>query len=377
MRTSHKLTTIVAAGLFAAARSAPAQATFTDDFSTPINYLTQGVSGTVWDGVYLGAGAFAHPTDAGMAPGSVSVADAGISSNGILTVASLQTDWENIADDGFFLFKVIRGDFDMSVEIVGPIDHHAHNFPGLMVRAFGPQGAPAPGGKENYFIWGRFDEYNIANMLKNNTNGAKRDSRIGSYPNTNYWLRIQRVAGDFKLSEKSARDEVWTQVGSVTRHDFEGLPLQVGIEHADYDGGRTLKAGYRNFSLTASNMGPFSAAPGPATDLKSSGKGAGEITWTPGKGSSGSVVVIWPGNSPLMAAPSDGTSYHGAPGFGAGDALPAVNHFVVYSGVENRVTVTNLPAGTNHTVAVFSYSGDGDRITYNHTPAIAHVDDGQ
>jgi len=38
--------------------SAGAQVTFTDNFNTPVNYLTNGVAGTIWDGVYFGAGEF-------------------------------------------------------------------------------------------------------------------------------------------------------------------------------------------------------------------------------------------------------------------------------------------------------------------------------
>src|SRR5580704_3448848 len=95
-----------------------AQTTYTDNFSTPHNYLSDGVAGTIWDGVYLGANAFAQPTSIGLEAGKTLTAAA---SNGVLSVTSLQTDWENSADDGFFLFKIISGDFDMSVEIPGPI----------------------------------------------------------------------------------------------------------------------------------------------------------------------------------------------------------------------------------------------------------------
>jgi hypothetical protein len=229
-----------------------AQTTFTDDFSQPHDYVANGVPGTIWDGVYLGANEFAHPMGVGMAAGITSVALAG---NGVLTVSSLQTDWENAADDGFFLFKSVTGDFDMSVQIAGPIDTRAHNFPGLMVRACGPGGAPAPNGKENYLIWGRFDEYRIANMLKNETDGVKRDRGLGVFPNTNYWLRIQRIGNVFNFFEKGSATNAWNQVGFVTRTNLSD-PLQAGIEHADYDGGRVLSAGYKNFSLTVSNPAP-------------------------------------------------------------------------------------------------------------------------
>jgi hypothetical protein len=217
-----------------------AQTTYTDNFSTAHNYLSDGVAGTIWDGVYLGADAFAQPMGTGVAPGKILSATA---SNGVLSVTSLQTDWEDKADDGFFLYKIVTGDFDMSVEVVGPIDSRAHNFPGLMVRAFGPQGAPAPDGKENYFIWGRFDEYSIANMLKNEVAGAKRDRGIGTFPNTNYWLRIQRVGNTCSacLRESDGGGRLESGFFNLTRTNFTEQ-VQVGIEHADYDGGRVLGA---------------------------------------------------------------------------------------------------------------------------------------
>src|SRR4051812_16227345 len=72
--------------------------TFKDHFDIPVNYQTNGVVGTIWDGIYLGAGEFANPSSVGSAPGTASVTDASITGNGVLTVASLQTDWENAAD---------------------------------------------------------------------------------------------------------------------------------------------------------------------------------------------------------------------------------------------------------------------------------------
>src|ERR1700743_2084443 len=88
--------------LFARVFFGHAQAIFTDNFSTPVNYLTNGVTGTIWNGIYLAPGDFANPTSAGSAPGSVSAADADISNPGALTLASLQTDWENGAVEGRF-----------------------------------------------------------------------------------------------------------------------------------------------------------------------------------------------------------------------------------------------------------------------------------
>jgi hypothetical protein len=39
-----------------------AQVTYSDNFSTSVNYQTNGIAGTIWDGLYLGPGDFANPT---------------------------------------------------------------------------------------------------------------------------------------------------------------------------------------------------------------------------------------------------------------------------------------------------------------------------
>ena len=348
-----------------------AQVTFTDNFTTPINYLTNGVAGTIWDGIYLGAGEIANFTDVGTAAGTVSLANADINGNNVLTIASLQTDWENAADDGVFLFKVITGDFDMSVHIISPTDTGAYNLPGLMVRAFGAGGAPSPGGRENSFLWARFDWLNYVNMLKNNVNGVKTDTPLGITPNANYWLRVQRAGNTFNLYEKALEANPWQQVGSVTRADFSGLSLQVGIEHSDYGDGATRTAQYEKFSLTASNLGSLAASPAPVTGLflTTNASNKAVLSWTPGSGSAGSLVAVWTGSPVVKEAPSDGFAYSGNTAYGLGDTLPTTNYYVVYSSSDSNVTVSNLQAGVNYNIAVFAYAGAGSFRAYTHNPA--------
>ncbi len=353
---------------------AAADVTFVDNFASPVNYLTNGIQGTMWDGLYLGAGDLANGTSIGAGAGTVSVADANQSSANQLTIASVQTDWENTADDGVFLFKVITGNFDMSVQVIGPIDTGAYNFPGLMVRAFGPEGAPAPGGQENSLLWGRFDQYSIANMSKNNVNGVKSDIGRGTYPNSNYWLRMTRSGNTLRLYEKATAGGAWTQVGSVTRADFSGLLLQAGIEHADFGGGATRIAHYANFSLTVTNWGPFATQPAAPSSLtaRTNAEGNVALNWSAGAGSAGSLVVVWPAtNSVVKQAPANGFTYTANANYGVGSSLPGTGYYVVYAGTGSGVTVSNLPTGATYNIAVFAYAGSGNSIAYNHTPALA------
>jgi Family of unknown function (DUF5695) len=376
MRNPKTLATVLLVGTLALSVEVRAQVTYTNNFTTSLNYLTNGVVGTIWDGIYLGADEIADSTGTGAGAGLVSVANANISSNNVLTVASVHTDWENAADDGFFLYKVITGDFDISVRVIGPIDTGQYNFPGLMVRAFGPGGSPSPGGQENSLLWARFDEFSIANMSKNNVNGVKTDTGRGTNPNTNYWLRMTRAGNTFRLHERGTPTEAWTQVGTVTRADFAGLPLQVGIEHADFGGGATRIARYSNFSLTVTNMGPFATPPSPATGLTLATNGQGNLvaSWSPGAGSVGSLVVVWAStNNVVKQSPANGFTYTGNAGYGLGSSLPADSYFVVYAGSGTSVTVSNIPGGTTYNVAVFAYAGSGSSIAYNHTPATASI----
>ena len=131
---------------------------FADDFTVNHDYLTSGVAGTIWDGLYTGAGSFPGGSIGLDGAGSTLVANANLSGAGRLTVQSVGTGWENTEDDGFFLFKNVPGDFQMSVHVVSPYSNAPYNSAGLMVRAAGP-GGPPWNGAENYLSLTRFDEF--------------------------------------------------------------------------------------------------------------------------------------------------------------------------------------------------------------------------
>jgi hypothetical protein len=89
------------------------------------------------------------------------------------------------------------------------------------------------------------------------------------------------------------------------------------------------------------------------------------INWTPGLGSTGSVVVVR-ATYPIIAQPIQGVVYTGDPSFGAGTDLGG-GSYVVYVGTGNSVTVNNLTPGTKYYVAVYSYGGATNSPTYNTT----------
>jgi hypothetical protein len=117
-------------------------------------------------------------------------------------------------------------------------------------------------------------------------------------------------------------------------------------------------------------MGPFAAAPEPAMNLVEDKTERGSLSWTPGKDSRGSLVMVWTGNPVLRQAPANSLSYKAGSEFGRGDTMPSTNCYLVFSGSGNKVKVTGLPKGETYHAAVFSFTGVGKTITYSHSPAV-------
>jgi hypothetical protein len=374
------LSRIAAALLLGFAATAPSQVTFTDNFDTPIDYLTNGLIGRIWDGVYFGAGEFDNTGTGGGGLGSTIQCDAGITAATTLTLQTTGTAWEGADDDGFFLFKVVKGDFSASVHVVSPFDNTGYNTAGLQVRAFAAGGDPY-GGSENYVSWTRFDEYGFANYLRNEVNGGLVQINPGDYPNANYWLRVDRVRGtNFLFYQKATKTSPWQVVSfpspvngtTLVRSDLAGLPLQVGIIHATFAG--QIGVQFADFSLSVSNV-TFATAPAAPSNLTMTTNSAGlNLTWTPGSGSSGSLVVMWSGTNNLVKEmPANGFTYTGNAGFGFGSELPGDGYYVVYAGAGSSVAVTNLEINTTYHAAAFAYAGSGNSTAYNRNPATASV----
>ena len=365
----------IAFGLVLIVQGSQAQVTVTDNFSTSVNYLTNGLKGTVWDGVYFGSGEFDN-TAGGEA--STLQCDANITTHGALTLQTTGTEWEGTGDDGFFLFQVVSGDFSAVVEINTPFNNAAYNTAGLQARAFEPNGN-AYTGSENFVSWTRFDEYNFANYLRNEVNGGVDQINPGDYPNGAYWLRMDRVHGtNFNFYQRTNATSPWKLMTfpapvngtTLTRTDLAGLPLQVGIIHATFNG--QLGVSFSNFSLTESNAS-FAATPSPASNLvlTTNTDETISLAWTPGPGSAGSLVAMWTSTNLVKEIPANGFTYTGNADYGSGSALPGATYFVVYAGTNSSVTVSNVTPGTSYYAGVYSYAGSGTNISYSHTPAMS------
>src|SRR5689334_2734385 len=68
--------------------------TNTDNFNISRNYLTNGVAGTIWEGLYPGGTSdIPNMTGIGTAAGSASLINANTTSASNLTVQAVHTDW--------------------------------------------------------------------------------------------------------------------------------------------------------------------------------------------------------------------------------------------------------------------------------------------
>jgi hypothetical protein len=115
---------------------------------------------------------------------------------------------------------------------------------------------------------------------------------------------------------------------------------------------------------------PTPGESGPATGISVTTNGQpGQlaISWTPGSGSSGSLVVLRQ-TLPETAQPVDGVVYYPNPTFGTGDNLgddeTGNGNYAVYAGSASSVVVSNLIPTQTYSAAVYSYSGSGGSINY-------------
>src|SRR6266516_6213907 len=179
---------IVALWLLVIAFATAARAdTLNNDFSTPFDYVANGIIGdTNWDGVYLRAGDIPDGSVGGFGSGVQNIAGTASPFAGFLNSRNTGGDWSGADNDGFFLYKVVSGDFDVSVQNVpGSLgggtgyDNRGNNFAGLQIRAHNPNNSGAAysttvtnlNAENSYRLW-RFNQFSIDGQIHRSTNGA-------------------------------------------------------------------------------------------------------------------------------------------------------------------------------------------------------------
>lgn len=326
-------------------------ASFTDNFGTTHDYLHKGVVGTPWTGVSLGS----------VTPGTVTDWDANTVSNSSLTITNKGGSWQG-NQDGPYLWTMEKGSGDFTnIVHISNLQQINYNFAGLLVRD--PNTAA-----QNWLYLSVFAEFGFANDVRDTTNGNSTETTFSpsGYVETNAatwtsWLEITRVGG------------VLTTYGSVDGTNYQLVyqsprtdltnDLQVGVWDSTFSG-NTCSAQFQNFSLVdASATNPIAAPPASGLVVTPAVNSLG-LSWTPGAGSAGSLVLIRQSTG-ITRQPLNGTNYVGDPTLVTSSNLGEGN-LVAYVGTGNSVTITNLTPSINYTVAVYSFTNSGPSIVYSY-----------
>jgi regulation of enolase protein 1 (concanavalin A-like superfamily) len=349
---------------------------FVDNFSAPHSYLTNGVLGTGWNGVYETGTDIAGGVDPTAL--NVTVFDADISSNNCLSISSSGGYWKAMDDNGVFLYNVVPGDFEASVHITR-FNHSPYNFVGLLARAFSTDNNASPfggtGGLEYNVNWQLFNQFGDSTVLFDTANGVTTETDDHDGETNDLWLLMTRVdATNFFLFQSATFGGPWTLKHSAVQPDLvAGTMLQVGLEQATYSGA-SGNASFDTFMLDGDGIvGPLetpSVIPTPASNVVATltqGDSSTIITWDPGvvpPSNAPTSFVVMRAGSQVSSQPYFGDLTSANSIFGAGTDLGGGN-FLVYRGGGNTVTVTGLTPGIQYYVVVYEYAGSSTTKAFN------------
>ncbi len=336
----------------------------TDDFSTAHNYLTQGVVGTYWSGVMLSTNDLDLSLgQASSGPTTTLFANAGITQVGKLSVATHDSGFGVGSDAGFFLYRIVDGDFSIAIQIPSfqsDTGTNAYHMPGLMARA--PYELAYT---ENFLQWIGFNEFSIGNFSRRSINGSYAETDFNPSPAMPF-IMITRQTNTFGFYQKAHALDAWTLVGSEDHPEYAGVPMQVGIVDQTFTA-NTASSLFDNLLLVVPGGLTNSVnAPSAATALTLTNPAASKVSagWTAGAGSSGSIVIAHP-DSGVTRQPANGNDFSSTASadFTVGQNLGASN-IVVYAGSGTSVVVSNVPSALCY-FSVYSYKTVAGTNYYN------------
>lgn len=220
--------------------------TYSDNFATDHDYLTETFDGTIWEGMNCNTSGndnnVAVLTDFSASGGALRIE----SENGIIA-------GEDVC--GAYIYRTVPGgiDFVADMMITGgsfvSFDSSAfHNSVGIFVR--NPDYSVA-----NHIYAHMFELWGFHHILKSSIDGVQTEvevangaidvySSLAAYP----YIRLTRAANLFTVSI-SADGFTWIETNSVERPDMADIDLEVGIGQANYTTGVTA-AVVDDFNLT-------------------------------------------------------------------------------------------------------------------------------
>lgn len=262
-----KIITLLCCFVFLIAAQATDETIYTDDFSETHDFVTDGVEGTIWDGISVNEGVIETEVEAEILELQ--------SGDGVLTFNTMNSNFSGGNDNGAFLYKTIPADsdFQLIVKIESgqfssfDVDPVGFLTAGLIARV-PPEEDPD---NARFVVANAFDrpEWGAVQGLRSvppPEGGVEElwnaQHSVAAYP----WMKLAR-AGNVFTAYYSAdghrwhllnhnNPDVW-DVLSVERPDMAGFPLQVGIFHATYSG-NSASVDFANFYL---RLGEDVAAP--------------------------------------------------------------------------------------------------------------------
>jgi hypothetical protein len=368
----------------------------TNNFDTSRDYLSGGILGeTNWDGVYMFTGDVPNGTGTGGTIQNTLIANANNTFPGFFTVRTTGGDWAGASDDGFYLWKLVKGDFDVSVQSAPPWAPIANQFGGLLARVWNTNNAGSPytptaanNIAESFVELMRGQEFNISEIRisTNGTdfergftdNGADPGSVGNGTNSTRYYRIVRSQETNFMFFWRTNNTQDWSQItnnavpgtpnGVYVRPDLAGVPMQVGINHAMFANAQAT-AFFTDFQLSGPNVTgvPATLPPAPSNIIATDTNTGGSLTfsWTKGDAGDNSLVIV-KRNGNIQVNPVQGLTYNASNFFGTASAAMGAGEFAVYNGSGNSVTVTNLGSlAFTYTVAVYEYTNTGSTIIYN------------
>ncbi|NQU26553.1 MAG: PEP-CTERM sorting domain-containing protein, partial [Candidatus Nealsonbacteria bacterium] len=170
-------------------------------------------------------------------------------SPGELMLASEFGGWDGAANDGLLLYVDVAGDFVTEVQATSGTSGN-YNGHGLMARLADPT-ADGDAGEDWVFL--SYSTRFNTNRWRNIDNNGQTNEYSGLPPRE--FIQLERSGDDFIFRHKAIAGDSWAELHTETRADLNGLPLQVGLWHANFIGG--VESGtLDNFSLTTPIIGP-------------------------------------------------------------------------------------------------------------------------
>lgn len=253
-------------------------AVLTDDFSVSHDYLTSGVSGTIWDG-FIGQGA-------GEAADNL---NSNMDRTGALFMESTNGRWQDpYPPDGSYYFGPllyinVTGDFVATVAVTDYESGVDYNAGGLMARVAADADA---GAGEDWVSTSYFPMFSVNNKMDSTDNDTR--SEIEPWTGSIHsYLMLERVGDNFygRVSDDGVNWAIELNNGNaVSRSDMTGLAVQVGIWQCTYINSQGYMA-FDNFELTYTSQGSASD-PDP-------GDGAGGVEEPVVLGWTGADEAVW------------------------------------------------------------------------------------